>query len=469
MSDDLHPLVEVAEEASARPAPPQAIGVAAREEKDGTPGLMEAINGLIKTGPAYWLVNLVNFTDGIAYFGILNILVLYFSQDLHIPDQYASVYVSVLTGLVALLMVPGGWISDTLGIRNAMTLSLALGFVGRAALWQCDKLPVGVLPAGVVISLIVMAFATGILQTALYAGVKETTTVRLSSMAFSLLYAIMNLGIVVESLASPYVRTKSGLNLGYGGVIGLMALITLFQLVLHVLSFPRTYTVSQAAPEATDSEPIGIESADNLGPANPLADPRFLFFIFILLPVRTLFAHQWLTLGPYITRCFGQAVSDKFEWFNALNPLVIFFAVPILCHLTARVHVLRMMIVGTAVSAGATFLLSLPPDVGRLVTYVLIFSLGEALWASRFLEYVAKLAPPGKVGAYMGVGNLPWFLAKFTTGLYSGAMLSRYVPVEGTRSPEAMWTIYGFIACISPIGLLLAYPWLRAADKEKVS
>lgn len=465
MSDDLHPLVEVADEATARPAPVGSIGVAATEEAEGAPGLLEALSGLIKTGPAYWLVNLVNFTDGIAYFGILNILVLYFSHDLHIPDQYASIYVSVLTGLVALLMVPGGWISDSLGIRNAMTLSLVLGFIGRAALWQCDKLPASFLPVGIVISLVVMAFATGILQTALYAGVKETTTVRLSSMAFSLLYAIMNLGIVVESLASPYVRTKSGLNLGYGGVIGLMALITLIQLVLHVVSFPRT-DGGQAAG-ATVENPIGVASADNLGPANPLADPRFLFFIFILLPVRTLFAHQWLTLGPYITRCFGQAVSDKFEWFNALNPLVIFFAVPILCHLTARVHVLRMMIIGTAVSAGATFLLSLPPDVGRLVAYVLIFSFGEALWASRFLEYVAKLAPPGKVGAYMGVGNLPWFLAKFTTGLYSGAMLTRYVPAEGARSPEAMWTIYGFIACLSPIGLLLAYPWLRAADKEK--
>lgn len=467
MSDDLHPLVEVADEATARPAPPQAVGVAATEEDENPPGFLEALGGLAGSGAGFWLVNLVNFSDGIAYFGILGILVNYFSGDLHIPDKYASMYVSFLTGLVALLMVPGGKICDSLGIRKAMTLSLILGTVGRAGLWACNALPASLIPAGLILSITIMAFATGILQTALYSGVKETTSTRLASMGFSVLYALMNLGIVVESFFSPFIRSKAGLNLGYGAVIGLMAAITFAQLIIHVIFFPKTGEPTASSGQA-EAGPIGAQSDE--GPANPLADSRFLFFIFILLPVRTLFAHQWLTIPGYITRCFDQAVGDRFEWFNMINPAVIFVAVPIICHLTARVHVLKMMIAGTTVSALATFCLSLPPDVGRLVAYLWIFSLGEALWASRFLEYVAKIAPPGRLGAYMGVANLPWFLAKFTTGLYSGYMLTHYIPAgDATRHPEALWTVYGFIACISPIGLLLAYPWLRAGDKEKAS
>lgn len=458
MSDDLHPLVEVAEEASARPAPPQAIGVAAREEdQQDAPALGEALGGLARSGSAYWLVNLVNFTDGIAYFGILNLLVLYFSQDLHIPDKYASVFVSVMTGLVALFMVPGGAVSDRIGTRNAISVSLALGTLGRGGLWLCAQVPTFAVTPCVLASLLVMAASTGILQPALYAGVKETTQKRLASMGFSLLYAIMNLGIVAESLVSPFVRTESGLNWGIRGVLGCMAGITLLQLLVHLLTYPRN---SQLEGEKE------AKTAVNYG---ELLAGRFLFFIFILLPVRTLFAHQWLTIPDYIFRCFPKEVADRYEWFTALNPFVVMIGVPVLCHLTARIHVLRMMIIGTGVSAAATFLLALPPNPNNLIAYVIIFSIGEALWASRFLEYIAELAPPGQVGAYMGVANLPWFVAKVTTGFYSGALLAHFLPKGGTMHPETMWTIYGFIACISPIGLLLAYPWLRAADKEKVS
>lgn len=457
MSDDLHPLVEVAEEATARPVPAQAIGIKATGEDDGkdAPALGEALSGLARSGAAYWLVNLVNFTDGIAYFGILNLLVLYFSQDLHIADQYASIYVTLMTGMVALLMVPGGAVSDRIGTRNAISLSLALGTLGRGGLWLCAAVPAPLLTVCIVASLSLMATSTGILQPALYAGVKETTKKRLASMGFSLLYAIMNLGIVAESLVSPFVRTESGLNWGIRGVLGCMAAITLMQLVIHLVTYPA------------NSHQEGQREAKTKVNYGELLAGRFLFFIFILLPVRTLFAHQWLTIPEYIFRCFPKEVADRYEWFTALNPFVVMIGVPVLCHLTARVHVLRMMIVGTAVSAAATFLLALPPNPNNLIAYVIIFSIGEALWASRFLEYIAELAPPGQVGAYMGVANLPWFVAKVTTGFYSGAMLAHYLPKGGTMHPETMWTLYGFIACISPIGLLLAYPWLRAGDKEK--
>ena len=120
-----------------------------------------------------------------------------------------------------------------------------------------------------------------------------------------------------------------------------------------------------------------------------------------------------------------------------------------------------MMIVGTMISAIATWLLVPDPSVGLLLTYIIVFSLGEAAWSSRFLEYVADLAPAGRVGAYMGIATLPWFLAKSTTGWYSGAMLNSFVPTEGPQDPNTMWMIYALIALISPIGLLLGKKWVE--------
>lgn len=431
-------------------------------------GFFQQLRQLSQGGRAYWLVNLVNFTDGIAYFGILSLLTLYLTRDLGLAESRASIYVSVFTGLVTLFMILGGFLCDRWGTRRAIRSALILGFLGRAALWAAPLILVETRSPFVLLTLCLLGLATGILQPALYAGVKETTRSALAAMGFSLLYSIMNLGIMAESLVSPFLRTDgivfgniSGLGLGIQGVIGCMALVTLGQLVIHEVFFPRS--LRQA-----DEEAPTLESDDPKpkGPGNPLLDPRFLAFIFLLVPVRTLFAHQWLTVPGYVFNCFPEEITHRFEWFNALNPLVVTIAVPIFTHLTGRVAVLKMMIVGTAVSASATFLLSLPPEASRLITYVILFSLGESLWASRFLEYIAQLAPPGRVGSYMGVANLPWFVAKFTTGFYSGWMIERYIPAGGSQDPGTLWTFYGLFACISPIGLLLAYPWLKAPQSS---
>ena len=112
------------------------------------------------------------------------------------------------------------------------------------------------------------------------------------------------------------------------------------------------------------------------------------------------------------------------------------------------------------VSAASTFLIVPGLSTSLLITYFVVFSIGEALWASRFLEYAAELAPEGRVAQYMGVANLPWFLAKTTTGFYSGVLLERFVPKDGVRDPSTLWLIYGAIVMLSPVSLLVARKWI---------
>ena len=60
----------------------------------------------------------------------------------------------------------------------------------------------------------------------------------------------------------------------------------------------------------------------------------------------------------------------------------------------------------------------------------------------------------------MGLAGIPWFLAKFTTGLYSGSMIAHFIPENGPHNSGTMWLIYACIACISPVCLLLFRNWL---------
>jgi MFS family permease len=197
-------------------------------------------------------------------------------------------------------------------------------------------------------------------------------------------------------------------------------------------------------------------------PDHPFNNIRFVYFIFILIPVQTLFAHNWLTIPYYINRAFGGTkVGDWFEFFSNLNPLLIFFLAPLVAALTARANVFKMMVLGTLVMAAPTFLLALPPNAWLFVTYILIMSVGEAIWQPRFLQYVAELAPEGKTGIYMGIAQFPWFLTKMVTGFYSGWFLSQYIPRVGPQNPQTLWLIYAFIAMITPVALWFTSRWIQ--------
>jgi len=205
-------------------------------------------------------------------------------------------------------------------------------------------------------------------------------------------------------------------------------------------------------------------------PDHPFNNIRFVYFVFILIPVQTLFAHNWLTLPYYINRAFGGTeVGDWFEFFSNLNPLLIFFLAPLVAALTAKANVFKMMILGTLVMAAPTFLLALPPNMWFFITYILIMSIGEAIWQPRFLQYVAELAPEGKTGIYMGIAQFPWFLTKMVTGFYSGWFLTQYCPKIGPQDTQTMWFIYALIAMISPIALWLTSRWIQKGLSSKAS
>ncbi|MCK7518939.1 MAG: hypothetical protein MZV64_15045 [Ignavibacteriales bacterium] len=188
-----------------------------------------------------------------------------------------------------------------------------------------------------------------------------------------------------------------------------------------------------------------------------------MFFIFILIPVQTLFAHNWLTLPVYFKRAFTGVVADNFEFFTNFNPILIFILTPMVAALTVKKNAYKMMIIGTFVMAFPTFILAAGPSLPAVFGYLIIMTIGEAMWQPRFLQWVAEIAPKGMTGIYMGIGQFPWFLTKVVTSLYSGWFLMNYAP-EGVApsqmNTETMWLIYGFIAIISPIGLVLAKNWM---------
>ena len=130
------------------------------------------------------------------------------------------------------------------------------------------------------------------------------------------------------------------------------------------------------------------------------------------------------------------------------------------------------MIVGTIVMALPTFLLSLGTTPTLFLTYVMIGSIGESIWQPRFLQHVTQIAPKDKMGAYVGIANLPWFLTKLIVGLYVGFFIQGYIPDPDkypniVQNPQEMWLFFAFIAMISPVALFLARNWCDVKNPDE--
>ncbi len=416
-----------------------------------------------------WGINIPYLLEGMVYFGILTLLTKFLSENVHIGDVKSGWVVAGLTGGITGSMFLLGEVSDRWGLRRALSFSLVLMVLGRVLLALGETLHLrpglfGPLFNLNVFSLLFIVVGYGAYQPAIYAGVKRFTNEKTAAMGYAVIYAMMNLGGFVSGLLSPPVRRLSEHAFppnGVTGVFWLYAGMTLVTLTMTRLFIPAERLKVVKGPSQPAQDRPKILSARWLR-EHPLCDPKFSFFIFVLIPVQTLFAHNWLTLPLYIERAFTATpwVSGNFEFFSNINALLIFVLTPLVAALSSRADVYKMMIIGTAVMASPTFLLALGPKPVFLLAYILIMSVGEALWQPRFYQYVAEIAPEGKTGMYMGVAQFPWFMTKLLTGLYSGWFLKHFCPAEGQKDTHTMWMIYAAIASMSTIGLVLAKGWI---------
>ncbi|MEG8947288.1 MFS transporter [Rosettibacter firmus] len=443
--------------------------------------ITQPFKDLFHTSRALLGVNLSYVLEGLTYFGVVGLLAIYFNEYIKLDDIRAGNMVGFLTAGITLSMLFLGATVDWIGLRKSLLIALSFMLIGRILITIAPNIGMpGLWNSAHIISMlgilgIILGY--GIYQPACYAGVKKLTTEKTAAMGYAMLYALMNLGGFLPGLISPPVR-KAYSILGVFWVY--VALTVVGILIVYFVITKKAYET--AIQEVAKDSSNKVEDDDSLNKMTlkekvqfyiknfPLKDKRFLYFIFILIPVQTLFAHNWLTLPQYTSRAFEGFVQDNFEFFVNLNPILIFILTPMVAAFTSNKNTYNMMIIGTFVMATPTFILALGPSINTLMAYLILMTIGEAMWQPRFLQWVAEIAPKNMTGIYMGIGQFPWFLTKIITSLYSGWFLMKFCPAgvpPSQMNTELMWFIYGLIAIISPLGLFIARKWMLKGFKTK--
>ncbi|MBD3220671.1 MFS transporter [bacterium] len=183
-------------------------------------------------------------------------------------------------------------------------------------------------------------------------------------------------------------------------------------------------------------------------------------------------------VGPIATGITGFFTSlglDTSQWSRAvlqhgqikpehlinLNAFGIIVGQVGIAYISRKLQPLTTIIVGSLITV-VSFLMYMTGQGGWIiVAAILVFSVGEMLASPRSKEYAGRIAPPGKVGMYMGYFYWCVALGNLFGGLLSGITYQHFGPVErgGIDEPNVMWAIFAGLALLSAVLLWLFNRW----------
>ncbi len=144
----------------------------------------------------------------------------------------------------------------------------------------------------------------------------------------------------------------------------------------------------------------------------------------------------------------------KPEYLINLNAGAIIFFQVLISWLIRKTSPLTSIISGVTVTVASFFVYLIRPSGWVIVAAILVFSVGEMLASPRSKEYAGRIAPPDKVGMYMGYFYWCVALGNLFGGLLSGVAYGYFGP-HGIDNPDAMWVLFAVLAATTAVSLVV--------------
>jgi len=451
-----------------------------------------------------WLTFLIKLLIYTAYSITNKTIVYWLSADLGFSDQAAGALVGwVWAPAMTVFTLLAGSLTDAIGLRRTFFLGVAICTFARSVM-VFTTIPWLALLCGLLPLAVGEALGTPVLLAA--TRVYSTTAQR--SIAFSIIYALMNVGYLIAGYIFDFIRSLD-LHVSIAGFQPTPhEQLFAVSLALEILLFPTIYFLRRNAERQqtvteTDTARSGFwteiartvrkSAADTVALFQRLVGQsafyRLLVFFLFIGFLKAIFLQMDYVFPKFGDREMGlHAPVGKLAGINAI--LIIVLA-PVVGALTQRIASYRMVIIGSIICAAGVFIMSLPMDwfvpaansaLGAALghgylqlsgavhpyyimsaLYLTVFSIGEAFYSPRVYEYAASIAPPGQEASYGALAYIPFLVGKLLIGT-SGWLLAAFCPEHGECHPGMLWLIFAIAASVAPVGLIIFRHYIRVPE-----
>jgi MFS family permease len=319
----------------------------------------------------------------------------------------------------------GGWVADRFGRRNALALSMFSSAVTLLLLSQAQSLPW-------IIVLTTLAGMTGeMYRPAAAALLTDLTPAGERIPAFALNRLAINLGFAAGPAVAGLLAERSFFLIFLGDALTSAAFG-----VIALTRLPEGVRVRRG--EERRGEAV----------RTMLHDRAFVFFL--ISSVLGAFVYfQSQTTFPLHVRASGLSDAD-YGLLISLNGLaIVLFELPLVA-ITQRFPYRPVLTVGSLLVGLGFALNAVANDLPELALTVLIWTLGEIIYAPVASAYVADIAPEHLRGRYQGAWGLTWGLAYVFAPAVGAAIFA--------WSSDGLWLICGLLGLAAALLLLVARP-----------
>jgi len=400
----------------------------------------------------FWLVIMFEFFERGAYYGMMSILSVYFTDQLFFSKESVGVIKSTIQPLLYILPIVAGAIGDRFGYKK--TLIFAFTFLGLGY-FLTSQFKDYVL---VFASLVIMGIGAGAFKPMISGTIARITNEKNSTLAFGIYYWSINFGAFLFPLILvPYLKA----TFGWHSVMIASAVFTA-GMILPTIFFYK----EPPRPESTKSIFEVFK-----GMILVLKDIRFVSLIVIYSGFWILYFQMFDSVLWYVKDyvdatslnnvvnsflgIFGINLNWKFdvEHVTVINAGTIILLQMIVSNVVKNKKALPTMITGISLGTIGMAILAISTNIWVFMAGIIMFSIGEMTAHPKFISYVGLIAPEDKKATYLGYAFLYGVLGSLIGGVLGANLYVHFV--DNLNDPQTLWIVFSLIGVATIIGLLL--------------
>ena len=405
---------------------------------------------------AFWVSNIVELLERMAYYGVFIVLTIYLSTTLGFNDIEASIISGLFSGGLYLLPIFTGAYADKIGFRKSMLIAFSLLTAGYLGLGILPRLleALGLVQYGqtttysglqgsseawlIVPVLFILMIGGSFIKSIISGSVAKETTTENRAKGYSIFYMMVNIGAFTGKTIIHPLRGSIG-DEAYIYINYFAAAMTLFALIAVYFLYNSTKTAGE-----------GKSMKDIVAGFKRIFSNWRLLLLILIVTGFWMVQHQlYATMPKYVIRMAGE--SAKPGWIANVNPFVVVCLVSFITRVMAKKSAIFSMNIGMfliplsalVMAMGNTFDSEIFQSISNItlmmVLGISIQALAECFISPRYLEYFSLQAPKGEEGMYLGFSHLHSFLASIFGFGISGVLLSKYCPDPSLFATHDEW------------------------------